>query len=76
MLKNISISDTGHNSGQGEGGLRSDPFVDLFEKLRSEINEMIDKNASVILGLPKVKGVNTHGLSEEDNKLLWRKENQ
>lgn len=56
--------------------MRSDPFTDLFEKLRMEINELIDKNASVILALPKIKGQNTYNLSEEDNKLLWRKENQ
>ena len=55
--------------------MRSDPFQDLFDKLRAEINEMIDKNASILLALPKVKGQNTYKLSEEDNSLLWKKEN-
>lgn len=69
MLKNVSITD---NSGaQGDATMKSDPFQDLFDKLRAEINEMIDKNASVILSLPKVKGHNTYKLNEEGKQLVW-----
>lgn len=54
-LKNVSVSDNA-TGGQGDSSMKQDPFLNLFEKLRSEINELIDKNASVILGLPKIRG--------------------
>jgi len=55
--------------------MKQDPFQNLFEKLRDEIYEMIDKNASLVLGLPKIRGAYSYKLSEEDIKMLWRKEN-
>lgn len=35
---------------------------------------MIDQNASLCLALPKIRGQNTYKLSEEDTKMLWKKE--
>jgi hypothetical protein len=54
-LKGVSIND-GAGGNQGDSGVKQDIFQDLFDKLRSEINEMLDKNGSLILALPKVKG--------------------
>ena len=62
LLKNVHVAD---HTGKGDAGIKADGFQSLFDRLRNEISEMIDKNCSIILNLPKIKGLSNYKLDEK-----------